>query len=98
MTGNRAAIYCRVSSSKQAGEEHYSLPYQEERAQTHCHARRYEIVRSLTEIHTGAELDERPEMTELRALIRQREIDVVVVIRLDRLARNQMHQNVLIYE
>ena len=98
MAGNRAAIYCRVSTTKQAKEEHYSLSYQAGRTQSHCAEHNYIIVQELTEVHTGAELDERPEMTTLRQMIRKREVDIVVLIRLDRLARDQIHQSVLIYE
>jgi DNA invertase Pin-like site-specific DNA recombinase len=98
MVGDRAAIYCRVSTTKQAKEERYSLPYQLKQTRERCEERKYHIVQEYCEVHTGAELDERSEMTALRGLVRSKQIDVVVLIRLDRLARDQNHQGVFIYE
>jgi len=58
----------------------------------------YEVVCVFKEVHTGAELDERPEMSKLREMIRRRDVDVLVAVVLDRLARNQNHLEVLLYD
>jgi site-specific DNA recombinase len=51
-----------------------------------------------SEVHTGAEIFERPQMSVLRAAIRAKEIDVVVAHALDRLTRTQAHQGLLLSE
>jgi site-specific DNA recombinase len=94
----RAAIYRRVSTSKQAGEDRFSLEDQLERCQQRCKEQGYEVVADLVEVHSAGYLDERPRMSELRQMIHNQEIGVVVLATLDRLARNQNHQEVVLYE
>lgn len=94
----RAFRYHRVSESKQSKEDRYSLQEQEELTTTRCKQRGYVVVGNCREVHTGAELDQRPEMSKLREMIRRRELDVIVCISLDRLSRSQNHQEVLAYE
>lgn len=95
---DRAFRYHRVSGKKQSEDDKYSLPEQEDMTAAYCKDHGYEVVGTCREIHTGHELDERPEMTRLREMIRKRQIDVMVMIVLDRLARNQNHQEVVLYE
>lgn len=95
----RAYCYHRVSDPKALNkEDKYSLGEQAEMTRRYCQEKGYEIVGECKEAHTGFELDERPEMTRIRQMIRRREIDVLILISLDRLARNQNHQAVVIYE
>lgn len=90
-----AAIYCRVSSQGQ--EENASLPTQEESC------RRFALGRGLVvsedkvyrEVHTGADLWERPQLSALREAIRRREIGAVVCHAIDRLSRKQTHLAIL---
>jgi site-specific DNA recombinase len=58
----------------------------------------YEIVATLREVHTGFQLDERPEMSELRAMMMHGLVDVIVVSELNRLSRKQMHTTILMYQ
>jgi site-specific DNA recombinase len=88
-----------VSDTKARNREDvYSLNEQEAMTLTYCQEHGFEDTGSCREIHTGGELDERPEMSRVRSMIRRREIDVLVLINLDRLARNQNHQEVFLYE
>lgn len=50
------------------------------------------------EVHTGAELWERPRLTRLREAIRHRAVRVVVAYALDRLSRDQRHVAVILAE
>src|SRR5690349_17143653 len=88
----RAAIYARVSGKGQ--EDKYSLPEQVDLGTKYCERLGYQIAVVHREVHTGFELDQRPEMTRLREAVRRGEIDVIVAVELDRIARNQVHQSV----
>jgi site-specific DNA recombinase len=92
----RAAIYCRVSSDQQ--EDNYSLPTQEAACRQYCAERGYEVAGIFTDVHTGAQYRERPELSRLRELVRQKAIDVVVCYAVDRLSRNQAHLYILAEE
>lgn len=92
----RAAIYMRVSTNRQ--EENYSFDDQHDKTHTHCQEGGYQVVMEERDVHTGYELDERPGLTRIREAVLMRRIDVIVVVHLDRLARNQTHQEVLFYE
>src|SRR5215472_16782093 len=88
-TPPRVIIYCRVSTSGQ--EENYSLPTQEDACRTYAGERDWEIIAVYREQHTGAELWERPKLTELRELVRAGGVDVVLAYSLDRLSRKETH-------
>ena len=99
----RAAIYCRVSTKRQAlqdveeGEEHYSLKMQESACRAYCEEQGWDVVRVYQEEMSAKTLD-RPQLTELRDSMRRREIDKVVIYKLDRLSRNINQQGTLFYE
>jgi site-specific DNA recombinase len=95
-TGERAAIYIRISDRKQ--EDNYSLETQEERARAYCAGHGYAVVGVYREVHTGRDLFDRPELSALRMAIRRREVDVVVAHALDRLTRQQAHLGLLVSE
>ncbi len=61
MTGKRAAIYPRVSGTKQ--EEGYSLETQDEACRRYAAERGYDVTAVYREVHTGIELWERPQLT-----------------------------------
>jgi site-specific DNA recombinase len=94
----RAAIYRRVSTQAQAQDNHFSLGEQYDRCGKYCEARNYEIVADFEERHSGAYLEERPRLTELRDMVCKGLIDVVVVTNFDRLSRDQIHQAVILHE
>ncbi len=92
----RAIIYCRVSDPRQ--EEGHSFDFQEKDGRRWCSEHGYQVIDVLFEIHTGAELDERKVLSDLRFRIYRREFDVLIVWKYDRLSREQTHQAVVLYE
>ena len=48
------------------------------------------------EVHSGAELFERPQLTRLRESMRRKEFEVLLVYALDRLSRKQTHQGLIL--
>lgn len=90
--GTRAAIYVRVSSSRQE-DEGTSMVTQEQRCRAYCIAHDYRLIdgQIYREVHTGAEWRERPQLTDLRAAAKLGGIDVVVSYAVDRLSRKQAH-------
>lgn len=89
----KAAIYCRVSTDDQ-DKEGTSLHSQLDACVKHCQDKGYHIARRFTEAYSGLTL-ERPQLTQLRGLIRSNELDVVVIYSLDRLSRNATHGVIL---
>src|SRR5690348_1429879 len=81
----RAAIYARVSTKDQNCE----LQLRDLRA--FCVARNFTLVREFIDVgHSGAK-DSRPQLNELMAAARKRQIDAVLVWRFDRFARSTKH-------
>lgn len=92
----RCAVYVRVSSPGQ--EENYSLPTQEAACRAWCEERGYTATAVYKDVWTGAEVFERPGLTELRAAMRAGEYDVLLVYALDRLSRDTNHQGLVLSE
>ena len=92
----RVAVYCRVSSSGQ--EDNSSLATQEASCRAYATERGWTVVAVHREVHTGAELFERPELTRLREAMRAGAFDVLLVHALDRLSRKQTHQGLVLSE
>jgi site-specific DNA recombinase len=95
----RAALYLRVSKSAQE-EDGTSLETQEQRCREHARARGYVVDQAhvYREVHTGVELWERPQLSALRAVVRERQVDAVVVYAIDRLSRDPVHLGVILSE
>ena len=93
----RAAIYTRVSTDRQE-DEGSSLDTQSARCRDYCAARGYGIVATISDTWTGSQYRERPGLTQLRELVRSRQVDVVVAYAIDRLSRNQAHLYILAEE
>ncbi len=91
-----AAIYCRVSTDNQESEG-TSLQTQLEACLKYCQEKGYDVAYRFSEAYSGLTLD-RPKLNELRELIRNEQIDVVVVYCLDRLSRDPTHGVILIEE
>jgi site-specific DNA recombinase len=85
----RAVIYCRVSTDDQ-DKEGTSLQTQRDACLAFCKQKGYEVVNRFSETYSGLTI-ERPELNRLRDLIRNNEIDVLVIYCLDRLSRNATH-------
>ena len=89
----RSAIYCRVSTDDQ-DKEGTSLQTQLDACLKYCQDKGYHIARKFTETYSGLTLD-RPQLTQLRDLVRSAQLDVIVIYCLDRLSRNATHGVIL---
>ena len=89
----RAVIYCRVSDA--GAEDAYGMDAQEQECRAYAEGQGWQVLAAHREFHTGTELFERPEMTKVRAAMRRREFDVLLVDRLDRLSRDIDHRGFL---
>lgn len=81
----RAAIYARVSTKDQNCE----LQLRDLRA--FCTSRRFTVVGEFVDVGESGAKDSRPQLNELMAAARKRQIDGVVVWRFDRFARSTKH-------
>lgn len=88
-TGTRAAVYVRVSTERQVVEG-VSLDDQRERLAAYCKLRRLEVVALVTDKGESAfkPLSKRPGGRKVLSLIARKEVDAVVVLKLDRAFRN----------
>ena len=91
-----AAIYCRVSTDNQEAEG-TSLQTQLEACIKYCQSKGYQAFHRFSEAYSGLTLD-RPKLNELRELVRNEQIDVVVVYCLDRLSRDPTHGVIITQE
>jgi len=91
-----AAIYCRVSTEDQE-REGTSLQTQLEACLKYCQNKEYQVAYRFSEAFSGLTL-ERPKLNELRELVRNGQIDVIVVYCLDRLSRDPTHGVILTQE
>lgn len=81
----RAAIYARVSTKDQNCE----LQLRDLRA--FCTARSFTLVGEFVDVGESGAKDSRPQLNELMAAARKRQIDAVLVWRFDRFARSTKH-------
>lgn len=96
-TTPRVAIYVRVSTLKQ-DLEGTSPETQEAECRAYAEREGWEIVGVYQDIHTGAELYERPALTQIRTLAREGKFDILLSYAVDRLTRNQAHLYILAEE
>jgi len=89
----RTAVYCRVSTDDQ-DKEGTSLRTQLDTCLKYCREKGYQVARKFTETYSGLTL-ERPQLTQLRDLVRSNDLDVIVIYCLDRLSRNATHGVIL---
>ncbi len=82
----RAAIYVRVSSQAQAGDDKTSLETQEEDCQALAKKQGYEVVGVFKDVETGTNR-KRPDFLKVVRMIETDEIDVLVAWAEDRLYR-----------
>jgi len=92
-----AAIYCRVSTARQE-DEGTSLASQEAACRAYAAEQGFTVAAVYRETHSGAELFERPRLSELRESVRRGEVAVVIAFALDRLTRNQAHLGLILSE
>lgn len=93
---DRAVIYCRVSTDAQE-RDGTSLDHQQEQCERYCRERGYSVVETYRESYSGGSID-RPELSRLRALLKERRASVVVAYAVDRLSRSQNHIGILFDE
>jgi predicted site-specific integrase-resolvase len=91
-----AALYERVSTGGQEAEG-TSLDTQEAACRAHAAERGYQVAEEhiYREVHTGAEMWERPKLTALREAVRQGRVGAVICYALDRLSRKQAHVSII---
>lgn len=87
--GSRAVIYVRVSTDQQA-EEGVSLDDQRSRLAAYCEAHKLEVVAVVADEGQSAfkPLSKRPGGKRVLELVRRKQVDAVVILRLDRGFRN----------
>ncbi|MDG5787809.1 recombinase family protein [Evansella sp. AB-P1] len=83
----KCVIYIRVSTEEQV-KEGFSIPAQRERLRAFCQSQGWEIVEEYIEEGKSAKDLERPNLKKLLKDIKRKEIDIVLVYRLDRLTRS----------
>lgn len=86
--------YNRVSDDDQQTDG-TSLESQTARNEAHANALGFALVRSFVEVHTGAELWERPVLNQIRDDIRARKVSALVCFAIDRLTRDVAHLMIL---
>ena len=92
----RALVYSRVSTDAQE-RDGTSLDTQERSCIDHARKAGWHVLESIQDTASGFTLD-RPGMAMIRHLLRQGEVDVIVVYAVDRLSRNQIQLAVLLDE
>ena len=98
----RAAIYLRVSTAAQATRgrepEGYSIPAQREACQAKAAELDAEVVAEYVDRGESAKTADRPALKELLARLEaQRDLDYVIVHKVDRLARNRYDDATITY-
>jgi len=86
----RAAIYVRVSTDEQA-KEGFSIPAQRERLAAFALSQGWGVASEYVDDGFSGKNLQRPAMQRLIADVRARRVDVVLVWRLDRVSRRQLH-------
>jgi len=84
-SGNRVALYARVSTTDQHPEA------QVHALEEYVHARGFEVVKAYIDHGVSGRKDGRPALDDLVRDARRRRFDAVVCVRLDRLARSLKH-------
>ena len=87
----KTAVYARVATDGQARS---SLRGQVAECYQYAASNGLEVVRVFEEVFSGIRLD-RPGLERLRGMVNRREIDAVIVYRLDRLSRSAEHMKTL---
>ncbi len=94
----RVALYARVSTNRQALTQ--SIEQQLDRLRQHVIAQGWPLIEDhifRDDGHSGATLN-RPGLDRLRDKVRAAEVDCIVLTAPDRLARNYVHQMLLLEE
>ncbi len=82
-----AGIYVRVSTEEQS-REGFSLKEQEDRLKEFCQFKRYNIYKVYKDAGISAKNDKRPAYQEMMRDVKNKNINVIVAFKLDRLTRS----------
>ena len=82
-----AGIYIRVSTEDQA-REGFSLPEQEARLREFCAFKRYDVYKVYKDAGISAKNDKRPAYQQMIQDVKDKNINVIVAFKLDRLTRS----------
>jgi DNA invertase Pin-like site-specific DNA recombinase len=88
---SKVGIYARVSSEKQAGEDHYSIDAQLNEMREFAEAKGWDVIAQFVDEGISGTKRERPELNALLDMARRHEVDVVLVHELSRLSRSVYH-------
>lgn len=83
----RMVGYCRVSTEMQA-DEGYSLDAQREDITQYCNLYKMELVEMVSDEGRSAKNMDRPGLTKVLSMLRDGEVDGLIVAKLDRLTRS----------
>ena len=86
-TNKIAGIYVRVSTEEQS-REGFSLKEQEDRLKEFCQFKRYSIYKIYKDAGISAKNDKRPAYQEMMIDVRNKNINVIIAFKLDRLTRS----------
>ena len=89
--GSKVALYARVSTEEQAGEDHYSIDAQLNEMQEFSESKGWEIVGRFMDEGISGTKRERPELNAMLDMARRRECDIIIVHELSRLSRSVYH-------
>lgn len=96
-TTGQALVYCRVSTTGQ--EEHgTSLDSQEREGVAHAATLGYSVGRVTREVYSGAELWDRPKLSQVRADLKTGQYAALICYSTDRLSRDPIHLAILAEE
>lgn len=88
MTGIQALGITRVSTTEQAEDDRYSIPFQRARIEEFCQQRGWELVDIVDYVQSGG--SNKRELDRILGRVQRNRIQVVVVNELDRLARDMI--------
>jgi DNA invertase Pin-like site-specific DNA recombinase len=89
----RTLTYSRVSTERDQSPE-----AQVKELQTYCSARNWAIVEEITDHGYSGGTNQRPGLKRLLELVRARKVDIIIVTKLDRIARSLKHLVALLDE
>src|SRR6478752_4199301 len=87
LTRIRAAAYVRVSSDQQA-ESGLSLEHQQEKCRALATLHDYELVEVVIDAGESAASLDRPGMARVLAMVTSRQVEAVLIAKLDRITRS----------
>jgi site-specific DNA recombinase len=90
---NRTVIYARVSTEDQV--EHYGLPTQLRACREHAARHTLNVLEEITDDGISGTILDRAGLTRIRTLVREGQVDVVLMLDVDRLSRELAHLLIL---